>query len=152
MRISYSWDFNMTSNNPKTSELIDDHEIYTLMSERTCLKSINPPCIDNFLTNKKTRSIKTLTFKTGVSDYHKLMDTMLRSTFAKEKPKKMFHCCYKNFGNKMFEEKLQKQLLSVSDFQSFHFAFKVILNQFTPLKQNLYSLSPASHWQRHRGL
>ena len=60
MRISYSWDFNMTSNNPKISELIDDHEIYTLMSERTCLKSINPPCIDNFLTNKKTRSMKTL--------------------------------------------------------------------------------------------
>ena len=29
MRISYSWDFNMTSNNPKISELIDDHEIYT---------------------------------------------------------------------------------------------------------------------------
>ena len=110
-------DFNMTPNNPKLSELIDDHEFFTLISEQTCFKSINPTCIDNFLTNKKTRFMKTLTFEMGVSDHHKLIDTMLRSTFAKGKPKKMFYRCYKNFDNKKFEEELQKQLLSVSDFE-----------------------------------
>ena len=46
-------DFNMTPNNPKLSELIDDHELFTLISEPKCFKSINPTCIDNFLTNKK---------------------------------------------------------------------------------------------------
>ena len=71
-------DFNMTPNNPKLSELIDDHELFTLISEPTCFKSINPTCIDNFLTNKKTRFMKTLTFETGVSDHHKLIGTMLR--------------------------------------------------------------------------
>ena len=81
--------------------------------------------------------MKTLTFEMGVSDYHKLIGTMLRLTFAKGKPKKMFYRCYKNFDNKKFEEELQKQLLSVSDFESFQFAFKVILNQFAPLKQKL---------------
>ena len=130
-------DFNMTPNNPKLSELIADHELCTLISEPTCFKSINPTCIDNFLTNKKTRFMKTLTFETGVSDHHKLIGTMLRSTFAKGKPKKMFYRCYRNFDNKKFEEELQKQLLSVSDFESFQFAFKVILNQFAPLKQKL---------------
>ena len=84
-------DFNMTPNNPKLSELIDDHEFFTLISEPTCFKSINPTCIDNFLTNKKTRFMKTLTFETGVSDHHKFIGTMLRSTFAKGKPKKMFY-------------------------------------------------------------
>ena len=49
----------------------------------------------------------------------------------------MFYRYYKNFNNKRFEEELQKQLLSTSDFESFHFAFKVILNQFAPLKQKL---------------
>ena len=34
--------------------------------------------------------MKTLTFETGVSDHHKLIGTMLRSTFAKGKPKKCF--------------------------------------------------------------
>ena len=34
--------------------------------------------------------MKTMTFEMGVSDYHKLIGTMLRSTFAKGKPKKYF--------------------------------------------------------------
>ena len=49
----------------------------------------------------------------------------------------MFYRCYKNFDNKRFEEELEKQLLSVSDFESFQFAFKVILNQFVLLKLKL---------------
>ena len=62
---------------------------------------------------------------------------MLRPTFVKRKPKRMFYCCYKNFDNKKFEEELLKQLPSVSDFESFHFPFKVILNQLASLKQKL---------------
>ena len=130
-------DFNITPNNPKSSELIADHELCTLIPEPTCFKSINPNCTDNFLTNKKTRFMKTLTFETGVSDHHKIIGTMLRSTFAKEKPKKLFYRCYRNFAIKKFEVELQKQLPSVSHFESFQLALKVILNQFTPLKQKL---------------
>ena len=81
-------DFNMTPNNLKLSEFIDHHELCTLILEPTCFKSINPNCIDNFLTNKKSSFMKTLTFKTGVSDHDKLIGLMLRSTFAKGKPKK----------------------------------------------------------------
>ena len=81
--------------------------------------------------------MKTLTFKTDVSDHQELIGTMLRSTFTKGNSKQMFYRCYRNFDNKKFEEELQKQLLSVSDFESFQFAFKVILNQFAPLKQKL---------------
>ena len=62
-------DFNMKPNNPKLNELIDDHELCTLISETTCFKSINLTCIDKFLTNKKARFIKTLTFETGVFDH-----------------------------------------------------------------------------------
>ena len=61
-----------------------------LISETTCFKSINPTCINNFLASKKTCFINTLTFKTGVSDHHKLVGTMPRSTFTNGKPKKIF--------------------------------------------------------------
>ena len=37
--------------------------------------------------------MNTLTFETGLSDYHKLIGTMLRSTFSKAISKKI---CYKN--------------------------------------------------------
>ena len=46
-------DFNMTPNNPKLSEFISDYELFTLISEPRRFKSVNPTCIDNFLTNKK---------------------------------------------------------------------------------------------------
>ena len=99
-------DFNMTPNNAKLSESIAEHELCTLISEPTCFKSINPTCNDNFLTNKKTRFMKTLAFETGVSDHHKLTGTMLRSTFAKGKPKNIFYRCDRNFDYKKFEEEL----------------------------------------------
>ena len=95
--------------------------VITFISEIRNILNINPTCTDNFLTNKKTCFMKTLTFETSVSDHHKLIGTMLGSTFAKEKPKRMFYRCYKNFDNKKFEEELPKKLLSVSDFESFHF-------------------------------
>ena len=61
-----------------------------LISEITCFKSINPTFINNFLASKKTCFMNTLTFKTGVSNHHKLIGTMPRPTFAKGKPKKYF--------------------------------------------------------------
>ena len=129
--------FKMKLNNPKLKELIADNQLCTLLSEPTCFKSINPTCIDNFLTNKKTCFMKTVTFETGVTDHRKLIGMMVRSTFAKGKPKKMFYRCYRNFDNKKFEEELQKHIPSVSDFESFQFAFKVISNQLAPLRQKL---------------
>ena len=57
--------------------------------------------------------MKTHTFETSVSDQHKLIGTILRSTFVKGKPNKMFYRCYRNFHNKKFEEELQKQLPAV---------------------------------------
>ena len=47
-------DFNLVPNNPKLNELIEDHGLCNLLLEPTRFKSINPTCIDNFLTNKKT--------------------------------------------------------------------------------------------------
>ena len=97
-------DFNMTLSNPKLSELIADHERCSLISEPICFKSINRTCIDNFLTNRKTRFMKTLTFETGVSDHHKLIGTMLRSTFTKGKPKKCFTVAIKTLTIKSLKK------------------------------------------------
>ena len=81
--------------------------------------------------------MNTLTFETGVSDHHKLVGAMLRSTFAKGKPKKIFYRCYKNFGNEKFEQELKKHLSSVLHFESFHLVFKTTLDRFAPLKQKV---------------
>ena len=81
--------------------------------------------------------MNSLTFETVVSDHHKLIGMMLRSTFATGKPKKIFYRCYKSFDNGKFEEELEKHLSSVLDFESFYLAFKTTLDQLAPLKQTV---------------
>ena len=81
--------------------------------------------------------MNTLTLGTGVSDHHKLIGTMLRSTLATGKAKKIFYPCYKNFDNEKFEEEIKKRLSSVLDFESFHLAFKTTLDRFAPSKQKV---------------
>ena len=66
-------DFNMTLKNSNFNELIEDHELSTLISETSCFKNINPTCIENFPTSKKTRFMNTLTFETGISDHINLL-------------------------------------------------------------------------------
>ena len=43
-----------------------------------------------------------------LQDHHNLVETMLRSTLAKGKPKTIFYRRYKNLDNKQFEEKLKR--------------------------------------------
>ena len=98
----------MTPKNKKFKKLIEAHELCSPTSEPTCFKSVSPTCIENFLTNKKTCFIKTLTFETAFSQHHKFIGTMLGSTFTKGKPNIILFPCYKNFDNGKFEEELKK--------------------------------------------
>ena len=86
-------DFDMTLRNPNLNELVKDNELCNVISESTCFKSINLTGTDNFLTYQKARFLETVIFETGLSDHHKLIGTMLRPKFAKEKPNKTFYHC-----------------------------------------------------------
>ena len=70
----------------------------------------NPSSIDHIITNMTSLFMKSCTVETGISDYHKLIMSICRLTFAKGKSKKLFHCCYKNFDSKLFEETLIKNM------------------------------------------
>ena len=43
----------------------------------------SPTCIDLILTNKKVLFMKSTTFETGISDFHKLTTTISRKTISK---------------------------------------------------------------------
>ena len=64
----------MTLDNPNFNELIEDRELSALIAEPTCFKSINSTCFDNFLTNKKTCFMNTLTFEMNVSNHYHLLE------------------------------------------------------------------------------
>ena len=90
----------MTPKNPKLNKFLEDHELYNLISEPICFKSINPTYFHNFLTNKKTGFMKTHIFETGMSDHHKFIGVILASTFAIGRPNKIFTVAIKTLTMK----------------------------------------------------
>ena len=49
----------------------------------------------------------------------------------------MFSHRHKNFDHEKFKEELKRKVLLAPYFELFHVAFKLILNQLTPLEQKI---------------
>ena len=96
-------DFNGQVSDIKLDTSLSIWNFKSLGKGPTCLKNPNnPSCIDLFLTNA-IRSFKdTQLFETGLSDFHKLVVTVLKSTFPKSPPKIITYRTYKNFSNDLF--------------------------------------------------
>ena len=65
-------------------------ELKNIVHECTCFKSLNnPSCIDLFLTNSYSSFHNTNVISTGLSDFHKMVVTVMKSTLPKAKPKQI---------------------------------------------------------------
>ena len=75
--------------------------------------------------------------KTGIADYHKIIMTIFRSTFAKGKPKTFYYRYYKKFNLEQFQMELKEKLEEIfnSSFDIFLEEFKTCLDNFAPLKE-----------------
>ena len=69
-----------------------------------------PSSIDHIITTMTSLFMKSCTVETRISDNHKLMMSICRLTFAKDKSKKFFYRFYKNFDSKLFEKTLIKNM------------------------------------------
>ena len=80
----------------------------------------------------------TLTIETGLSDFHKLIVTVLKVKHEKVPPKIIHYRDYKNFDSSKLLEKLQLKLsnldMSSLDFGSLKICFMELLNKIAPLK------------------
>ena len=80
-------DFNLQEHDTKLSNFLEEYHAKNLVKEPTCFKNPeNPSCIDLFITNSSTSFMKTTTITTGLSDFHKLIVTVMRTTFPKSEP------------------------------------------------------------------
>ena len=81
------------------------HELKPLNEEATCYKNPNKPsCIDVILTNSPRSFFNTETYFTGLSDCHKLVLYVFKTTFSKTGPKEMMYRDYKNFDQDIFSQ------------------------------------------------
>ena len=81
--------------------------------------------------------MKLITLKTGISNHHKMIMTIFRSTFAKGKPKTFYYHCYKKFNLEQFQMELKEKVdeISNSSFDIFLEELKTCLDKFAPLKE-----------------
>ena len=81
-------DFNAEVGEVVLKNFMELYELKNLVKENTCFKSAeNPSCVDLFLTNCSTSLQHTNVISSGISDCHKMIITVLKTTFRKAKPK-----------------------------------------------------------------
>ena len=133
-------DFNLFTENSNIKCLLNTFDLESLIKIPTCYKSLSSPTsIDLILTNKKNFFMKSTTFETGMSDFHKLTATILRKTISKGNAKKIFYRDYKAFNHNTFETRLQSKLKSetIIDYSQFHSIFIETLDNIAPVKTKI---------------
>ena len=99
----------------------------------------NPNCIDLILTNSYGSFQNTNIISSGLSDCHKLVLSVIKTTFPKAKPKQIFYRDFKNFEETIFKDDLKRCLHANTDtcvnFSKFQEVFLDVLAIHAPIKQ-----------------
>ena len=85
-------DFNSDESEPHLLDFLNNYNAKNLIHEKTCFKNKdNPSCIDLILTNSSKSFQNTNVMSTGLSDFHKLVLTVINTSFQKMKPKEIVY-------------------------------------------------------------
>ena len=94
------------------SGLRDTFELTNLVKVKICFKIINGTLLDLILTNRPKYFQKTIVCETGLSDCHKLVTAIFRSTFIKLPPRIITYRSYKTFDKQNFVHELDQRLIT----------------------------------------
>ena len=118
---------------------MNGYALKNLIKEPTCFKSENPRCIDLILTNRYRSFQNTATVETGLYDFHKMVLTVLKTTYQKAWPTVVNYRDYKNFSEQTFKQDLREELeiIKSSDlsYDSFQNCFEKVLDKHAPMKK-----------------
>ena len=127
--------FNANESNPAMETFSNQHKCKNIIKSKTCYKSQEGSCIDLIITSRHSLHQFSHAFETGISDYHLMVYTMLKSTYTKLEPKTLRKRSYKDFNKESFLRDLQHGLNNIGNFAEFHDAFKAILDHHATIKQ-----------------
>ena len=96
-------DFNTDINQSCMKSFCESYTLSSLIKEPTYHKNPqNPSCIDLILTNNPYSLQNSCTIETGLSDFHKMTVTVMKTTYEKLKPRITNYRDYKNFRDDTF--------------------------------------------------
>ena len=118
---------------------MNSYDLRNLVKEPTCFKADNPRCVDLILTNRYRSFQHTTTTETGLSDFHKMIVTVLKTTYQKAGPTVINYREYKKFSEQTFKRELKEELASIKttdlDYSSFQNCFEKVLDKHAPMKK-----------------
>ena len=115
------------------------YHLKSLIRVPTCFKSSErPTCIDLILTNRPHNFQNSTVIETGLSDFHLLTITVLKTTFRKRPPKVVKYRDYKHYSYWRFQHDLNIafagiDLSEISNEEYFSLLME-ILDKHAPLK------------------
>ena len=134
-------DFNSKPTEKAMKSFCQIHNFKNFLDKPTsCKNPTNPSCVDLIKTNKSKSFQSSCAFKTGLSDLHKMTLTVLKSSFAKQKPRVLNYRNYKFFNNTLFRDQVLSKVrnlnLQISDKTLKHFTETClsVLSTIAPLK------------------
>ena len=130
-------DFNLEEDQVILDEFMDEFHAKNLVKEPTCFKSTdNPSCIDLFITNSYRSFQKTTTVTTGLSDFHKMVLIVLKTTFPIEKPKVIAYRSFSTYNVLNFRQDLKENLCNKENtYYNFEKIFLNVLDSHAPQKK-----------------
>jgi len=100
-------DFNCEVKEEPMYDFCSSFGLKSLIKAPTCFKSAeNPSCIDLILTNRPHCFQNSIVLETGLSDFHKLTTTVMKTTFRKKPAKIIKYRDYKNYSAFKFQNEV----------------------------------------------
>ena len=121
-------------------DFCDTYDLINLIKDPTCFKNpLNPSIIDLVLTNRSRSFQNSQTIETGLSAYHKLTVTVMRTFFPKQVPTIITYRDYKHFDKAIFRQEFLDILCNVNsgtiDYDTFETVCIEHLKRHAPLKE-----------------
>ena len=129
----------MTDTEEQLKRFLNLYSLKHLFKEPTCFKSYAPRCIDLVLTNRNRSVQQTTTVETGLSDVHKMVVIILKTTFPKQGPTVINYRNYKNYNENIFKNDLREELEKIEppylNYNSFETALDRVLDKHARIKK-----------------
>ena len=80
-------DFNAEESKPCLSQFLYEYNAKNIAKGNTCFKNaLNPGCSDLFITNGPLSFQNTIAVSNGLSEFHKMVITVMKMAFRKHSP------------------------------------------------------------------
>ena len=112
--ILFLGNFNSETSENYLNDFCNVYNLRNIVKEPTCFKNPdNSSCIDLFLTNRPRCFQNTVAVETGISDFRKMVTTVLKDLYKKQKPNIIQYRKHDSFNNDLFREELNNELLNI---------------------------------------